>query len=290
MPTCSLGSPSSAGPRCRRRCSSLGLRGVAHRAGLRAHRGRPERALPAAGGRPAQAGFAGSPTPTSTCDPVGRERAAGERAERLSGLLAQPRRRRRAPSATAGCCTGDVAERDGEGNYRIRGRLKDMIVSGGENVYPAEIEATLHDHPAVADAAVVGVPDERWGEVCPAFVVVESDASPRRSCPALPEQPGALQGAEVVRVRRRAAPQLDEQDPEVRVEGGGVTSSRHERRRPATFNAGARTRVACSTRPRRSSASWVPGGSIVKVAEAAGVGRAPSTSTSTRRRTSSTSS
>jgi len=68
--------------------------------------------------------------------------------------------------------TGDVAERDDEGNFRILGRLKDMVVSGGENVYPAEIEAVLHEHPAVADTAVVGVPDERWGEVCVAFVVL----------------------------------------------------------------------------------------------------------------------
>jgi fatty-acyl-CoA synthase len=73
--------------------------------------------------------------------------------------------------------TGDVAERDDEGNYRIRGRVKDMVVSGGENVYPAEIEAVLHEHPAVADAAVVGVPDERWGEVCAAFVVLGEPAS-----------------------------------------------------------------------------------------------------------------
>ena len=73
--------------------------------------------------------------------------------------------------------TGDVAERDGEGNYRIRGRLKDMVVSGGENIYPAEIEQVLHEHPAVADAAVVGVPDERWGEVCVAFVVLSAPLS-----------------------------------------------------------------------------------------------------------------
>jgi fatty-acyl-CoA synthase len=70
--------------------------------------------------------------------------------------------------------TGDVAERDDEGNYRIRGRLKDMVVSGGENIYPAEIEHVLHEHPAVADAAVVGVPDDRWGEVCAAFVVLSA--------------------------------------------------------------------------------------------------------------------
>jgi fatty-acyl-CoA synthase len=67
--------------------------------------------------------------------------------------------------------TGDVAECDDAGFYRIKGRLKDMYISGGENVYPAEIEAVLHEHPQVADAAVVGTADERWGEVGIAFVV-----------------------------------------------------------------------------------------------------------------------
>jgi len=73
--------------------------------------------------------------------------------------------------------TGDIAERDEEGFYRIKGRLKDMYISGGENVYPAEVESVLHEHPAVADAAVVGIPDERWGEVGVAFVVVGDDVS-----------------------------------------------------------------------------------------------------------------
>jgi fatty-acyl-CoA synthase len=83
----------------------------------------------------------------------------------------------RNPDATADALregwlhTGDVAEMDEEGFYRIRGRLKDMYISGGENVYPAEVEDVLHAHPAVADVAVVGVPDERWGEVGVAFVV-----------------------------------------------------------------------------------------------------------------------
>ena len=73
--------------------------------------------------------------------------------------------------------TGDVAERDGEGFYRIAGRIRDMIVSGGENVYPAEIEDVLAGHDAVLEAAVVGVPDERWGEACAAFVVLHDGAS-----------------------------------------------------------------------------------------------------------------
>ncbi|MDF2749928.1 MAG: long-chain fatty acid--CoA ligase [Gaiellaceae bacterium] len=86
----------------------------------------------------------------------------------------------RDPEATAAAfadgwlLTGDLAARDEEGYYRIVGRLKDMVISGGENVYPAEIENVLHEHAAVAEAAVVGVPDERWGEACLAFVVLAS--------------------------------------------------------------------------------------------------------------------
>jgi fatty-acyl-CoA synthase len=72
--------------------------------------------------------------------------------------------------------TADIAERDAEGFYRIRDRLQDMYISGGENVYPAEVEAALHEHPAVADAAVIGVRDERWGEVGVAIVVVRAGA------------------------------------------------------------------------------------------------------------------
>ena len=73
--------------------------------------------------------------------------------------------------------TGDVAARDEEGYYRIVGRTKDMVISGGENVYPAEIENVLHEHDAIAEVAVVGVPDERWGEACLAFVVLSGDAT-----------------------------------------------------------------------------------------------------------------
>ena len=69
--------------------------------------------------------------------------------------------------------TGDIAQCDEEGFFLIKGRLKDLYISGGENVYPAEVEAVLHEHPCVTDAAVVGVPDERWGEVGVAFVVAD---------------------------------------------------------------------------------------------------------------------
>ncbi|MEV2272722.1 acyl-CoA synthetase [Nonomuraea africana] len=67
--------------------------------------------------------------------------------------------------------SGDVATVDEEGHLHIVDRVKDMYISGGENVYPAEVEAVLFEHPAVAEVAVIGVPDATWGEVGRAFVV-----------------------------------------------------------------------------------------------------------------------
>ncbi|HEY5776077.1 MAG TPA: long-chain fatty acid--CoA ligase [Xanthomonadales bacterium] len=69
--------------------------------------------------------------------------------------------------------TGDIAKRDGDGCYSILGRSKEMFISGGENVYPAEIESVLLAHPKVHEAAVVGVPHKTWGEVGRAFLVVK---------------------------------------------------------------------------------------------------------------------
>ena len=71
--------------------------------------------------------------------------------------------------------TGDLAICDDEGYYKIVGRVKDMIISGGENIYPAEIESALHGHPAIAEAAVIGVEDDKWGEVGRAIVVLEAN-------------------------------------------------------------------------------------------------------------------
>ncbi|HEV2778877.1 MAG TPA: long-chain fatty acid--CoA ligase [Actinophytocola sp.] len=74
--------------------------------------------------------------------------------------------------------TGDVAISDDDGHLYIRDRVKDMIISGGENIYPVEIEDILYHHPAVAECAVIGVPDERWGEVGRAIVVPRPGAAP----------------------------------------------------------------------------------------------------------------
>ncbi len=73
--------------------------------------------------------------------------------------------------------TGDLVRRDAEGFFTIVGRRKDMFISGGENVYPVEIESVLATHPAVSQAAVVGVPDEKWGEVGHAFGVLKPGAA-----------------------------------------------------------------------------------------------------------------
>jgi acyl-CoA synthetase (AMP-forming)/AMP-acid ligase II len=74
--------------------------------------------------------------------------------------------------------TGDAGYRDENGYIFVHDRVKDMIVSGGENIYPAEVENAILGCPGVADAAVIGVPDERWGEAVKAIVVAASGAAP----------------------------------------------------------------------------------------------------------------
>ena len=73
--------------------------------------------------------------------------------------------------------TGDAGYLDNDGYIYIYDRVKDMIISGGENIYPAEVESALFGHPAVADVAVIGVPDEKWGEAVKAMVVKKPDAT-----------------------------------------------------------------------------------------------------------------
>jgi len=110
--------------------------------------------------------------------PDGRDVAAGETGELwFSGLGITPGYFNR-PEATAEAFaepgwlrSGDLGQQDDEGYYYIVGRLKDMYISGGENVYPAEVENLLAGHPDLLEAAVVGVPDERWGEVGCAYLL-----------------------------------------------------------------------------------------------------------------------
>ncbi len=72
--------------------------------------------------------------------------------------------------------TGDIGRVDEDGFIFVEDRLKDMIISGGENIYSIEVERVLAEHPAVAEVAVIGVPDEKWGEVVKAVVALERDS------------------------------------------------------------------------------------------------------------------
>ena len=87
------------------------------------------------------------------------------------------------PEETAGAFregwfhTGDMARRDDAGFYTITGRFKDMIISGGENVYAAEVEAVALEHPGVTQAALIGRPDEKWGEVGLMIVVLSGNSA-----------------------------------------------------------------------------------------------------------------
>jgi fatty-acyl-CoA synthase len=73
--------------------------------------------------------------------------------------------------------TGDVAVKDDEGYFYIVDRTKDMIISGGFNIYPREVEDALMSHPSVASAAVIGIPDDKWGEAVKGFVVLKAGAN-----------------------------------------------------------------------------------------------------------------
>ncbi|GAB4264191.1 MAG: long-chain fatty acid--CoA ligase [Deferrisomatales bacterium] len=123
-------------------------------------------------------------------DPQGRKVPSGDTGEIavrgpivMSGYWRDPEKTRRAVR-DGWLHTGDLARRDREGRYYLLDRLHDMYISGGENVYPAEVEAVLRRHPQVADVAVVGEADPQWGQVGHAFVV--------------PREGGRLDGASVI--------------------------------------------------------------------------------------------
>ena len=88
----------------------------------------------------------------------------------MTGYFDNPEATSEAIDAEGWLHTGDLGSMDERGYCRIEGRLKEMIIRGGENIYPREIEHLLHTHPRVADVAVVGIPDDQWGEQVAAFV------------------------------------------------------------------------------------------------------------------------
>ncbi|MDT8267911.1 AMP-binding protein, partial [Roseomonas sp. DSM 102946] len=132
----------------------------------------------------AKAGAAGLPAPMIGCrlvDEAGRDVPAGEAGELLlsgpsitPGYWNRPEETRRAFTEDGWFRTGDIGRRDEDGYVTLVDRRKDMFISGGENVYPAEVENALGEHPDVQDVAVIGVADATWGEVGRAFIVPRS--------------------------------------------------------------------------------------------------------------------
>jgi hypothetical protein len=141
------------------------------------------------------------------------------------------------PSATAEAFaggwfhTGDLAVMHPDGYVKIKDRSKDIIISGGENISSIEVEDVLHRHPAVMLAAVVALPDAKWGEVPCAFVELKPRAEAHEAGDhrVLPQPAGALQGAQAGGLRR-AAQDLDRQDPEVPAARAGQVRQRHRLR------------------------------------------------------------
>lgn len=108
---------------------------------------------------------------------TGKELPAGEQGELctrgyhvMKGYYNMPEATAEAIDSEGWLHTGDLAVMDEQGYFRITGRLKDMIIRGGENIYPREIEEFIYSHPKVLDVQVVGIPDEKYGEISVAFV------------------------------------------------------------------------------------------------------------------------
>ena len=131
-----------------------------------------------------KAGAAGLPAPSVSLrivDDGGNDVAPGEAGEIwlagpniTPGYWNRPEETARAFSEDGWLRTGDMARRDADGFVTLVDRRKDMFISGGENVYPAEVEMALLDHPDIAEVAVIGIADQRWGEVGRAFVVLRA--------------------------------------------------------------------------------------------------------------------
>ena len=140
---------------------------------------------PAAAHRLISAGKAISGVEIEIRDPAsGEAMATGEpgeiwvrSAQIMGGYWGKPEATTAAITSDGWLRSGDGGHIDADGYVYVTDRIKDMIISGGENIYPAEIERVLAEHPALQDVAVIGVPDERWGEVPKAVVVAKAGAT-----------------------------------------------------------------------------------------------------------------
>jgi fatty-acyl-CoA synthase len=131
-------------------------------------------------------------------------------------LLERPERTAEAIDADGWMHTGDLAVMDDDGYVNIVGRIKDMVIRGGENVYPREIEEFLYTHPDVEDVQVIGVPDERYGEELMAWVsCARRRRSTRGAAGVLPGRIAHYKVPRYVQVRRRVPDDRHRQGPEV---------------------------------------------------------------------------
>jgi fatty-acyl-CoA synthase len=96
----------------------------------------------------------------------------------MAGYWNQPEKTAQVIDADGWMHTGDLARMDDEGFVIIEGRIKDMVIRGGENIYPREIEEFLYTHPAIRDVQVIGVPDEKYGEELMACIILKPGAAP----------------------------------------------------------------------------------------------------------------
>jgi fatty-acyl-CoA synthase len=96
----------------------------------------------------------------------------------MEGYWNQPEKTAEAIDAEGWMHTGDLARMDGDGYVVIEGRIKDMVIRGGENIYPREIEEFLYTHPAIQDVQVIGVPDDKYGEELMACIILKPGSEP----------------------------------------------------------------------------------------------------------------
>jgi fatty-acyl-CoA synthase len=96
----------------------------------------------------------------------------------MQGYWNQPEKTAEAIDADGWMHTGDLARMDEDGYVVIEGRMKDMVIRGGENIYPREIEEFLYTHPSIQDVQVIGVPDARYGEELMACIILKPGAAP----------------------------------------------------------------------------------------------------------------
>ena len=201
--------------------------GLTEVSGVATHLTAEEHRTAVAAGHPERLVSAGRPIPgveVKIVDPVTLEDLpVGEHGEiwlktpqLIKGYLGKPEETAEVITEDGWFRTGDMGKVDADGFVFVEDRLKDMIISGGENIYTPEVERVLAEHPAVMEVAIIGVPDDTWGESVKAVVALKPDTSATEEelIAFCRESPREVQVPEVGRHHRRAAAQPDRQDPQ----------------------------------------------------------------------------